>query len=92
MPQFYRVKKLEVKILIGLKNGLILGNQRIILKVNSLEELEEINEKGHFLNLPTAIVRDAGLTQLEPGTATCVGIGPAPTHLINKITSELKLF
>jgi PTH2 family peptidyl-tRNA hydrolase len=56
-----------------------------------LKELEEINEKGHFHNLPTAIVRDAGLTQLESGTATCVGIGPAPTQIINKITNELKL-
>jgi PTH2 family peptidyl-tRNA hydrolase len=67
------------------------GQPKIILKVNSLEELEEINEKGHFHNLPTAIVRDAGLTQLEPGTPTCVGIGPAPTQLINKVTGGLKL-
>jgi len=67
------------------------GQPKIILKVNSLKELEDINEKGHFHNLPTAIVRDAGLTQLEPGTATCVGIGPAPTQIINKITNELKL-
>ncbi len=67
------------------------GQPKIILKVNSLKELEEINEKGHLHNLPTAIVRDAGLTQLEPGTATCVGIGPAPTQIINKITNELKL-
>ena len=67
------------------------GQPKIILKVNSLKELEEINEKGRFHNLPTAIVRDAGLTQLDPGTATCVGIGPAPTHLINIITGGLKL-
>ena len=67
------------------------GQPKIILKVNSLKELEEINEKGYFHNLPTAIVRDAGLTQLEPGTATCVGIGPAPTQIINKITNDLKL-
>jgi PTH2 family peptidyl-tRNA hydrolase len=67
------------------------GQPKIILKVNSLEELEEINENGHFHNLPTAIVRDAGLTQLDPGTATCVGIGPAPAQLVNKITSGLKL-
>ena len=67
------------------------GQPKVVLKVNSLEELEEINEKAHFFNLPTAIVRDAGLTQLEPGTATCVGIGPAPTNLINQVTSKLKL-
>ncbi len=68
-----------------------LGQPKIILKVNSLEELERINKLGQFNNLPTAIVRDAGLTQLEAGTATCVGIGPAPDYLIDRITGGLKL-
>jgi PTH2 family peptidyl-tRNA hydrolase len=67
------------------------GQPKIILKVNSLKELEEIHKLGQFNNLPTAIVIDAGLTQLDPGTATCVGIGPAPDHLIDKITGGLKL-
>ena len=67
-------------------------NDLINETLNNLnEDLEEINEKAHFFNLPTAIVRDAGLTQLEPGTATCLGIGPAPTNLINQVTSKLKL-
>jgi len=69
-----------------------LGQPKIILKVNSIEELEKINKLGQFNNLPTAIVRDAGLTQLESGTATCVGIGPAPNYLIDRITGGLKLF
>ena len=68
-----------------------LGQPKIILKVTSLEELEKINKLGQFNNLPTAIVRDAGLTQLESGTATCVGIGPAPCYLIDRITGGLKL-
>ena len=67
------------------------GQPKIVLKVNSLEDLEKINKLGQFNNLPTAIVRDAGLTQLEAGTATCVGIGPAPDYLIDKITGGLKL-
>ncbi|HEX6672828.1 MAG TPA: peptidyl-tRNA hydrolase Pth2 [Nitrososphaeraceae archaeon] len=67
------------------------GQPKIVLKVNSLEDLEKLNKLGQFNNLPTAIVRDAGLTQLEAGTATCVGIGPAPDYLIDKITGGLKL-
>ena len=67
------------------------GQPKIILKVNSLKELEKIHKLGQFNNLPPAIVIDAGLTQLSPGTATCVGIGPAPVYLIDKITGGLKL-
>ncbi|MDW3603957.1 MAG: peptidyl-tRNA hydrolase Pth2 [Nitrososphaeraceae archaeon] len=67
------------------------GQPKIILKVNSLKELEAIHKLGQFNNLATAIVIDAGLTQLDAGTATCVGIGPAPISLIDKITGGLKL-
>lgn len=84
-------EKARIKNFNWFKGWFDFGQPKIILKVNSLEELEEINEKGNFHNLPTAIVRDAGLTQLDPGTATCVGIGPAPTQLINQVTGRLKL-
>ncbi|MRN69055.1 MAG: peptidyl-tRNA hydrolase, partial [Nitrosopumilales archaeon] len=36
-------------------------------------------------------VEDRGLTQIPAGTATCIGIGPAPTELIDRVTSRLKL-
>jgi peptidyl-tRNA hydrolase, PTH2 family len=84
-------EKARIKNFDWFKGWFDFGQPKSILKVNSLEELEEINEKGNFHNLPTVIVRDAGLTQLDPGTATCVGIGPAPTQLINKVTGGLKL-
>jgi PTH2 family peptidyl-tRNA hydrolase len=73
------------------KEWFTVGQPKIILKVNSLKELEEIHKLGQFNNLPTAIVIDAGLTQLDPGTATCLGIGPAPDNLIDKITGGLRL-
>jgi peptidyl-tRNA hydrolase, PTH2 family len=73
------------------KEWFTVGQPKIILKINSLKELEEIHKLGQFNNLPTAIVIDAGLTQLDPGTATCLGIGPAPDNLIDKITGGLRL-
>ena len=56
-----------------------------------LEELEEIRKKAEAYDLPVVIVHDAGLTQLEPGTATCLGIGPGPASLIDRVTGGLKL-
>jgi len=37
------------------------------------------------------LINDRGLTQLEPGTATCVGVGPGPDDRIDGITGKLKL-
>ena len=37
------------------------------------------------------VVRDAGRTVVQAGTATCVGIGPAPAERIDEITGALPL-
>ena len=66
------------------------GQAKIVLKVNSKKELFDVFEKAKR-ELPTCLIKDAGRTQLEPGEATAVGIGPAPEQEINKFTKELKL-
>jgi PTH2 family peptidyl-tRNA hydrolase len=67
------------------------GQCKVVVKVNSERELEEIQMDAEELGLVAEIIHDAGLTQVEPGTATCVGIGPAPSELVDKITGELPL-
>ncbi len=67
------------------------GQCKVVLKVSSSSELEEIERKASSLGILTAVVQDRGLTQLEPGTVTCVGIGPAPGHLVDRVTGTLKL-
>lgn len=67
------------------------GQAKIVLKVNSHKELEEVKMAAIDLNLPWSEVTDAGHTQIAPGTVTCISIGPAPEDLIDKITRDLKL-
>jgi PTH2 family peptidyl-tRNA hydrolase len=67
------------------------GQEKIVLKVNSLKELEEVKQGAIELGLPWSEVTDAGHTQIAPGTFTCLSIGPAPEELVDKITSNLKL-
>ena len=67
------------------------GQAKVVLKVQSEPELHDLFRKAKSSNLPTSLIHDKGLTQVEPGTVTCVGIGPGPDQEIDKVTGKLKL-
>ncbi|RLE90908.1 MAG: peptidyl-tRNA hydrolase [Thermoprotei archaeon] len=67
------------------------GQKKVVVKVENEEALLEIYSQAIRLGLPCSLVRDAGLTQLPPGTPTAVGIGPAPAEIVDKVTGKLKL-
>jgi len=68
------------------------GAAKICLKAGGDEKvLKELQQRARDLNIVTAIVRDAGHTQVAPGTMTVLGIGPAPVDEINKVTGHLSL-
>jgi len=67
------------------------GQAKVVVKVQSFEELIELRKVAESLSLVVVQVEDMGLTQLPAGTTTCIGIGPAPTELIDRVTSRLKL-
>ena len=67
------------------------GQEKVVVKVSSLKELEEVKQGAIELGLPWSEVTDAGHTQIAPGTTTCISVGPAPEERIDKITGELSL-
>jgi peptidyl-tRNA hydrolase, PTH2 family len=67
------------------------GQKKIVLKVDNEAALKKLYDAFRYMKVPCAIVNDAGLTQLEPGTATAVGVGPWKKEEIDKFTSALKL-
>jgi len=67
------------------------GQCKIAVKVKSEKELLELEKQAKELALPCALIIDRGLTEVPPGTVTCLGIGPAPTEKIDTITGMLPL-
>ena len=67
------------------------GMKKIILKVENKEELYAYKQKAEDAGLVVSLITDAGHTHLEPGTVTCLGIGPDKEEKIDKVTGELSL-
>lgn len=67
------------------------GQKKVVVKVQDLKELHRIREEAELKGMVAELVRDAGLTEVPPGTITCVGIGPARNEDIDKVTGSLTL-
>jgi PTH2 family peptidyl-tRNA hydrolase len=68
------------------------GQAKITLQVKSKEEMDLLFAKAISLNINSYIVHDAGRTQIEAGSATVLGLGPAPKMVLDEVTCELKLY
>jgi PTH2 family peptidyl-tRNA hydrolase len=68
------------------------GAKKVIVKVDSLEELRRLDSKARALRLPSVLIVDRGLTQLPPGTTSALGIGPATASVVDRVTANLRLF
>ena len=66
------------------------GEKKVVVYAENLEELYMIKESVPD-RIAAKVITDAGRTQLEPGTVTCMGIGPASEEDLNKVTGKLKL-
>ncbi|KAI8935045.1 hypothetical protein NX059_008709 [Plenodomus lindquistii] len=74
-----------------LKRWEYMGQAKVALQVKSEEELELLQAQALSLGLVAHIIHDAGRTQIASGSATVLGIGPAPKGVMDQVTGHLKL-
>ena len=67
------------------------GQCKIALKVSHIETIMNLARLARSRRIPISLVRDKGLTQITPGTVTCLGIGPAPREAVDALTGDLPL-
>lgn len=74
-----------------LKRWETLGQAKVALKVDSEEDMLMLQATAVSLGICAQVIHDAGRTQIAAGSATVLGIGPAPKSKIDQVTGHLKL-
>lgn len=67
------------------------GAKKVVLKVKDEKELFKYKELAESYRMKTALITDAGRTFLNPGTITCLGIGPDLEEKVDKVSGKLKM-
>ena len=67
------------------------GMKKVILKVQSKEDLFKLKQQCEEAGLVCALITDAGHTELPPGSVTVLGIGPDKEDKIDKVTGHLTM-
>ena len=75
-----------------LKLWLMTGQRKVVVKVDTEEEISELQRKASEAGLLTSVIHDAGHTQVAAGSLTVIGVGPASAQLLDEVTGHLKLF
>lgn len=67
------------------------GGKKAVVKVDSVGDFYQLKKKAEGLNIAANIIEDAGHTEIPVGTKTVLGLGPAPSNIIDQVTGDLPL-
>jgi peptidyl-tRNA hydrolase, PTH2 family len=67
------------------------GQKKVVLKSNDERTLFELKVMAEHAGISTSLIQDAGMTEIPPGTITALGLGPAKSEDLDRITGSLTL-
>lgn len=67
------------------------GQMKVVLKADDGDHLVEYYQKAEDARIPVEMIRDAGHTQIDPGTITCFAAGPWDEKELDAVFGQLKL-
>ncbi|MGC8649189.1 MAG: peptidyl-tRNA hydrolase Pth2 [Candidatus Micrarchaeia archaeon] len=88
LMSYFEVEKKDKKIA---EEWLKSGEKKIVLKVSDEDSLVKLFNAYRYKGIPCALVADAGLTEIPPGSKTALGIGPWISSEIDLFSKGLKL-
>ncbi len=68
------------------------GAAKVAVKADNEEQLLTAMAMVQSLELPAAVITDAGHTQIAAGSRTVMAVGPGPVDLVDSVTGHLKLY
>lgn len=70
----------------------LVGQPKVVVQTSEGETfLSQIVEKAKSKGLVATMIRDAGRTQVERGSATVAGIGPGNALIVDQVTKDFRL-
>ena len=67
------------------------GAKKVVVRVDDEKMLLDAFNLAKELKLPCSLIKDAGRTELAPGTTTSAGVGPAPEAAVDRVTGKMKM-
>jgi PTH2 family peptidyl-tRNA hydrolase len=66
------------------------GQKKVVVSCNSEAELNELEKKAISISLPCQIIKDAGRTEIAPGSKTVLAV-LGPDYIVDQVTGGLSL-
>lgn len=66
------------------------GQTKIVVGIESEDAVLDLHKEASG-DIPVALIRDRGHTEVEAGTVTAIAIGPAKSEHVDEYTGDLKL-